>query len=137
MKNMTKTQLQAEIVRLQGIVSTPVQAQVVAVATEKEEKDYGLKFLDMRKEFVIEIKDDRDGAIVAQVKFTSIVKWNKETRGIVDGSWLRIDVEKPRGTDKEMKMVYGLLSSKNKKGFVYLAETKMETEEAKRVVASC
>src|SRR5271157_3525773 len=69
-------------------------SEVKAVAQEKEKT---IEFLDMRKEQIIQVTDDRDGTVVGQIRINQIVKWSKDERGVPAGSWLRIDLEKPRG----------------------------------------
>ena len=68
------------------------------------------------------------GEIVAQVVTTQLVSWDKETRGILNGSWLKQTFEKPRGVDGKMTPVIEFLEGKNKKGFMYRGEIPVQVE---------
>ena len=86
---------------------------------------------------MIEITKDGTKDVVAQLKFNGLVKWDPETKGIVLGSWIKMDIEKPRGAEGEMVPVLSFLSSKNKKGFMYLAKIKESVKKQQVESVTC
>ena len=97
----------------------PTKEAPVQVVTEVQKPKDGLVFVDLRNnEYVLRVTGP------CEIHLNQIVSWDKETRGLLKGSWLKMEVFK--GLDEAAKLAKAYLFGKNKKGFMYAAHLKIE-----------